>query len=256
MPYLSRIWLNPLRAGTQRMLRNPQLVHAAVLGSIAEQPVTERVLWRLEMEATAHRAGLLVLTDSSPSWDHLVEQAGWTNAEEPQALVRSYQPLLDQLQRGREFAFRLRANPTSSTRRPERPSLAQQRHLAASPRPRGVRVAHRTARHQQEWLVKSLPKWGFELVSTGSGDDEVIIVARERLVFSKGAAAGNGNGAGRGDGHAGQRRRVVVDTATFEGRIRVADPETARRCLLHGVGTARAYGCGLITLAPTTGGGR
>lgn len=49
MSYLSRIWLNPLRTGTQRMLRNPQVLHAAILGGLSRQPVTERVLWRLDL---------------------------------------------------------------------------------------------------------------------------------------------------------------------------------------------------------------
>jgi CRISPR system Cascade subunit CasE len=236
MPYLSRIWLNPLRTGAQRLLRNPQAVHAAVLGGIARQPVTERVLWRLETDG-AHRAALLVLTNSTPSWEHLVEQAGWPHADEPQALVRDYKPLLDQLQRGREFAFRLHANPTTATRHPTKPSATQQQRLAEGPRTRGVRVAHRTAPHQLDWVRKSLPKWGFELPSTADGADDVLLIGRERVSFSK---------AGQGD----RTHRVTLTTATFEGRIRIADPTLASSSLLSGVGTARAYGCGLITLAP------
>ena len=73
MAYLSRIWLNPLRTATQRMLRDPHVMHAAVLGGIPAQPVTERVLWRIEA-GDPHRAELLVLTRSVPSWEHLVEQ--------------------------------------------------------------------------------------------------------------------------------------------------------------------------------------
>ncbi len=236
MPYLSRIWLNPLRTGAQRLLRNPQALHAAVLGGIARQPVTERVLWRLETDSP-HRAGLLVLTDSTPSWEHIIEQAGWPHADEPQALVRDYQPLLNQLQRGREFAFRLHANPTTATRHPAKPSPAQQRRLADGPRTRGVRVAHRTAQYQRDWLRKGLPKWGFELPSTTDGADDVLLTARERISFTK---------AGEGD----RRHRVTLTTATFDGRLRIADPALATNSLLRGVGTARGYGCGLITLAP------
>ncbi|HEX5493353.1 MAG TPA: type I-E CRISPR-associated protein Cas6/Cse3/CasE, partial [Mycobacteriales bacterium] len=121
MPYLSRISLNPLRTAAQRMLRNPQALHAAVLQSSSRQPVTERMLWRLELD-TPHKATLLVLTQTAPSWEHLVEQAGWPGSDEPQALVRPYEPLLDRVVRGREFAFRLRANPVSSTRTPDKPS--------------------------------------------------------------------------------------------------------------------------------------
>ena len=233
MAYLSRIWLNPLRTATQRMLRDPHVMHAAVLGGIPAQPVTERVLWRIEA-GDPYRAELLVLTRSVPSWEHLVEQGGWPGAEEPQALVRDYTPLLERLGRGGEFAFRLRANPVTATRIPLRPSPAQERQLERE-RPRGVRVPHRTAAHQLAWLTERLGTWGFEAVDTADGNADVLLAARERVSFTKGRK---------------ERHRVVLSTATFTGRLRVTSPDQARRALLDGVGPARAYGCGLITLAP------
>jgi len=238
MPYLSKIWLNPLRRGTQRLVGNPQAMHAAVLGGLSRQPVTERVLWRLEDER--HRATLLVLTDSAPSWHHLVEQAGWPSSDEPQALVRSYKPLLDRIVRGREFAFRLRANPVAATRHPEQPSPSQRLRLEGT-RPRGVRVPHRTADHQLDWLGTRAGRWGFELVTNSAGAADVRLTARQRLVFTKSTDT--------------KARRVTIETATFEGRLRVADVDQSIASLLGGVGSARAYGCGLITLAPLPDGG-
>jgi CRISPR system Cascade subunit CasE len=236
MPYLSRIWLNPLRSGTQRMLRSPQVVHAAVLGGLSRQPVDERVLWRLEMK-NPHRVAVLALTQSKPSWEHLVEQGGWPGADDEQAAVRPYDPLLDGLRLGAAFAFRLRANPVSAMRRPEKPSAAQQLYLGGTERPRGVRVPHRTAAHQMAWFLDRIESWGFTVSTSRSGEPDVRLAARERLVFSKTSRGGAKN-------------RVTLQTATFEGRLAVADVDTARRSLLEGVGPARAYGCGLLTLAP------
>jgi len=245
MPYLSRVWLHPLRTGAQKLIRNPEAMHAATLAAIASQPVTERVLWRLDIQD--HRAELLVLTDSRPCWDHVIEQAGWTNAQEPQALVRDYQPLLDRLQTGREFGFRLRANPVSATRNPTSPSAAQKERLTA-PRPRGVRVAHRTAAHQLDWLTSRVERWGFTLLTTPDDPDRQIptvqLSARDRLTFFKNSGA-SGTPA----------RRVVLNTATFDGALRVTDAELARHTLLRGVGAGKAYGCGLVTLAPLPVGG-
>jgi len=237
MPYLSRIWLNPLRSQTQRLLRNPQAAHAAILGGLSRQPVSERVLWRWEPDGP-HRARVLVLTQSRPSWEHLIEQAGWPSADDPQDLVRAYEPLLDQVACGREFAFRLKANPVSATKHPDSPSPNHKERLAAQARPRGVRVAHRTAEHQLGWLAGRVPHWGFSF-TTGEDDlPAVRIVARDRLAFSK---------KGR-DGSNGQR--VTLQTATFEGIVRVEDPELTRHSLLCGVGAGKAYGLGLITFAP------
>jgi CRISPR system Cascade subunit CasE len=239
MPYLSRIWLNPFRTGAQRMLNNPQVLHAAVLQGLSDA-TGERVLWRLDTD-NPRRAAVLVLTNRHPSWEHLVEQAGWPSADEPQALVRAYEPLLAQIAHGREFAFRLRANPVSSTRHPANPSVAQKEKLAASARPRGVRVPHRTAKHQLGWFLDRTHRWGFDIPTTGTDQPDVLLTARQRLDFTK-PTPENG------------RRRVIIETATFEGKLRVHDPDTFRHSLLTGVGSARAYGCGLITLAPLSGG--
>lgn len=38
-------------------------------------------------------------------------------------------------------------------------------------------------------------------------------------------------------------------TVTFDGRLEVTDPAALRRTLTLGLGKAKAYGCGLMTLA-------
>lgn len=229
--YLSRIWLNPLRSGAQRLIRNPQAMHAAVLGGLSRQPVQERVLWRLELRQP-YRGELLVLTQSMASWEHLVEQAGWVTAPEPQARTLPYDSLLARIVPGGEFSFRLRANPTSSTRTPLKPTAGQTGHLAG-PRARGVVVPHSTALAQSDWLLAHLPAWGFTAVQNTDAL-ALALVGREKLTFSREPG----------------RPRVVIQTATYEGRVRISDADLARQSLLHGVGRARAYGCGLITLAP------
>jgi CRISPR system Cascade subunit CasE len=40
--------------------------------------------------------------------------------------------------------------------------------------------------------------------------------------------------------------------ATYDGILTVTDPALLRRALCHGVGRAKAYGCGLLTLAPVS----
>jgi len=234
VPYLSRIWINPLRSGAQKMLQNPQVVHAAVLGGLSTQPLDGRTLWRWEPNGS-HRASLLVLTHERPSWEHIVEQAGWPGADQPQALVRDYAPLLQRVARGREFAFRLRANTVTSTRTPKQ-TTTRQRERLAGPRPRGIRVPERTAAHQLAWFERHLPAWGLEVMQT-NGLPAVRLLDREQVAFHK-------------TGRDGERRRVILQTATAEGGVRVSKPDYTLRALQSGCGPARAYGCGLLTLAP------
>lgn len=248
VPYLSRVLLNPLRPQTQRMLASPRAAHAVVEGCLRAKGPDERILWRLE--TGRHRAELLALTHAQPSWQHVVETAGWPDGDEPHALTRDYAPLLDRIVRGAEFRFRLKANPVSTTHTLDKPSAAQIQRLAR-PRARGERIAHRTARHQLAWIQdpERLARWGLELATPstdgpdGPAPDAVRLLERQTIQFDKrDADVGGPSG----------RRTVTLITATYEGSIRILDPGTARATLLHGVGAAKAYGCGLITLAPRT----
>ncbi|MFF2026720.1 type I-E CRISPR-associated protein Cas6/Cse3/CasE [Streptomyces sp. NPDC058171] len=258
MPYLSKIALNPRRSSSLGLLANPHRIHATVLAGLATQPVTERVLWRLEHD-NPHRAELLVLTESRPDWTHLVEQSGWPDADNGAPLVANYTPLLDKIVYGREFAFRLTANPVQSLRHPTKPSPQQaerrakqdaQPGTAAERGVRGIRMPHRTTHQQLHWLYDRATRHGFTIPTTnepttpptlglgqpGTPAPAVSLTSRDILRFNR-----HRNGP-----------RVTLSTATYQGRLRVTDPDALRHTLLHGIGPAKAYGQGLLTLAPLT----
>ncbi|MDI5964921.1 type I-E CRISPR-associated protein Cas6/Cse3/CasE [Streptantibioticus silvisoli] len=244
MSYLSRIRINPLRSASRKLLASPRAIHGAVMGGLPDHNPDDRILWRLDSD-NPHRPELFVLTASHPDWTHVVESAGWPGAEGEHAAVRDYTPVLGQLAAGREFAFRLTANPVQNTRTPDKPSPQQ----AARPdRPRSFRIGHRTASAQLNWFLERTESWGFHVPApppftdtTSTQPDpaelrDVRITSRDRRTFTK-----NGRGA-----------PVTLHTATFEGRLRITDPAALRDRLLTGIGPAKAYGCGLLTLAPLT----
>lgn len=45
--------------------------------------------------------------------------------------------------------------------------------------------------------------------------------------------------------------KAALWTAQYDGHALIADPDLTRHALLHGIGRAKAYGCGLLSLAPT-----
>ncbi|HEX7660965.1 MAG TPA: type I-E CRISPR-associated protein Cas6/Cse3/CasE [Pseudonocardiaceae bacterium] len=248
VPYLSRIRINPLRAHARQLLGNPQALHAAVLGGIAVQPVTERVLWRVDSD-DPHRPLLYVLTDSRPDWNHLVEQAGWPDADGDHAQVRDYAPLLARIAVGREFAFRLTANPVQCSRTPTKRTTSQEARARNGGLTRGYRLGHRTVGHQLGWLLDRTTGWGFTIPDAQTGrpapgmtNDEsltaapakdVRITARARWCFTRHRGA----------------PPVVLHTATYAGQLIVTDADLLRDKLLAGIGPGKAYGCGLLTLA-------
>lgn len=236
MPYLSRIPLNPLRSGAQRLLRSPQAMHAAVAGGTPTPG--DRSLWRDEVRSEGdgrQSCSVLVLTQTEPDWSHVIEQAGWSTGE-GQAFVRDLRPLLDLITVGRQFGFRVRANPVQSVRHPEHPTPSHREAVDSGRRERGIRVGHRSLGHQLAWFARGADaadaRWGF---SVADPDTSVSVASREHISFIKGHES---------------RHRVTLDRVTFEGVLTVTDADRLRQVVLGGLGGAKAYGCGLLTLAP------
>ncbi|MEV4333588.1 type I-E CRISPR-associated protein Cas6/Cse3/CasE [Streptomyces sp. NPDC049597] len=267
MTYLSRIPLAPLRDGARKLLRSPQAMHAAVLGAVAYHPEPGRTLWRLDAD-NPHRPYLYVLTQPEPDWTALVEQAGWAvDHAGAKPAVAEYKPLLARLQAGQSYSFRLTASPVISTKRTEllNPSQAARQEVTrtgANPAHRlSHRVAHRTTEAQLAWLTSRVHKHGFELLPIpGTADPapgifpfadtettaepilDVRLVRRDKHVFTKTVTNETGSKTGT--------TKVTIAAATYEGTLRVTDPVALARSLISGIGPSKAYGCGLLTLAP------
>ncbi|GHJ35401.1 type I-E CRISPR-associated protein Cas6/Cse3/CasE [Streptomyces sp. TS71-3] len=253
--FLSRFRVNTARPGARRLLSSPQTMHAAVMSSFphllptdAPTPGTPRVLWRLDQRARAE----ILLHIVSPDWPdltHLVEQAGWPAAAAPESPgweTRPYGPFLDHLATGDHWSFRLTANPVHTIRRKEG-------------EPRKI-TAHLTPTHQMAWLLdpERQKRGGFRILEKPSdrrllphgttqqgqphhGDQYELSVSDTRsLAFNKSRIP---------DGTR-TKKLVTLVTVTFDGRLEITDPDAMRRTLTQGIGRARAYGCGLLTLAP------
>ncbi|MDK8814241.1 type I-E CRISPR-associated protein Cas6/Cse3/CasE [Corynebacterium sp. MSK073] len=231
MSTLTKILINPQRRQGRKLLANPQAMHAAVAASFPPDVAHEsgRILWRLD--GGAHHHSLYVVGPEKPTDHVIVEQAGWDTR--PGQSVE-YDRLLNSLTKGQRWIFELVANPTYSQ---------------ANGGKRGKVKAHVSVEHQLEWLYRRAENAGFELApragddvsdderSRWSVEEETAIIERKTLDFRK----GNGN------------RRVRIATARYRGTLEVKDPEALRHTLTHGIGRARGYGCGMMTLARPMG---
>lgn len=217
--YLSRISLNRRRRGAMKLLGNRHAMHAAVMSSFPPGTETQadegRVLWRIDQHDDS--VELLIASPSKPCLVHIGEQAGWTT--ENTWATRDYSLLLDKLRSGDEYVFRVVANPS---------------HTVTSDTGRKQVVGHVTNQHQRRWFLDKADKHGFAVIPSKADPDDVELLLRERdtTVFRRGSG------------------RVTLVTAAFEGRLRVTDPEQLRYSLAHGIGRAKGYGCGLMTLLP------
>ncbi|MFB0627744.1 type I-E CRISPR-associated protein Cas6/Cse3/CasE [Streptomyces sp. AB3(2024)] len=186
------------------------------------------ILWRLDRNSRAEVL-LFIVSEERPDLTHFVEQAGWPTTASWQTY--EYKAFLDGLTADSTWAFRLTANPVHNVRRtPDEPLK---------------RTAHRTPRHQMGRLLTHQQNAGFRILETpaerrrlAQGDELQLTVRDEqRHQFGK---------TERGTG---KPNRVPLVTVTFDGRLEVTDPVALRRTLTLGLGKAKAYGCGLMTLA-------
>ncbi|MBM2622927.1 type I-E CRISPR-associated protein Cas6/Cse3/CasE [Actinoplanes sp. LDG1-06] len=217
--FLTRFQINPARRGARKLLSSPQAMHAAVRAAFPKPDDYERpgsrTLWRIDKPATA-TVHLYLVSPGRPDLTHLVEQAGWptTSAWD----TREYDPLLATLQPGQRWAFRLTANPTHSGRKTADAKETQ-------------RFGHLRENEQQDWLLQRAARNGFTVATQRDGRPNLRLHQRQTLSFKRGAYP------------------VTLTTATFDGILEITDKDQFRAALSSGIGHAKAYGCGLLTLA-------
>lgn len=214
--YLTRCGINPARRGARRLLASPQRVHAAVQAGFPPSDPNERILWRLD--TGNDRSDLFIVSPDRPDLTHVVEQAGWPTTQTWEA--REYSPFLDRLAAGQRWAFRLTANPVRSLPRDAG---------------RGRVSAHVTVAQQQEWFLRRAQQLGIEVPASSLGVPELVVRDRRTARFERREATAG--------------RQVTVVMATYEGVLDVIEPALLRQALTAGIGRAKAYGCGLLTLA-------
>jgi CRISPR system Cascade subunit CasE len=214
--YLSRIALNVKRRETMKALSSPQLLHGAVEQSFDGS--RQRNLWRVDW--LGEECYLLVLSAGQPDLSRIAGQFGFSQEEKPWE-TKSYDQLLARLEAGQQWHFRLRANPVRSSAKEHGESG------------RGKVFAHVTQQQQKQWLLARADACGFSL-----REDAFDVVHTQWVKFHKGS-----------DGN----REVTLRTATFEGTLAITDAERFKQALTSGIGRAKAYGCGLLTIARNRG---
>jgi CRISPR system Cascade subunit CasE len=215
--YLSRIELNTRRKGTMTALASPQKLHAAVESSFPLSTEKDgRNLWRIDKLGNA--LYLLVISNGKPDFSHIVEQFGWPSAEQKWE-TKNYVQLMERIEAGQRWQFRLRANPVHSVKQASGIQTQE-------PAKRGKVYAHVTVQQQEQWLLERAAKYGFKLQ-----EGSFRVVQQEVRRFMR------------------RRKPVTLGIATFEGILEVADAMLFLRALACGIGRAKAYGCGLLTIA-------
>lgn len=236
--YLSRLVLDARERAARRDVANPYAMHQTLARVFAEHPDAPppRFLWRLEPGGLFDPPTVLIQSTAVGDWSRLPSRYG-------RAESKPYDPAR-LLQRGRELRFRLYANPTRALKAEGEPARRGRRvgihdddealsWLDAQGRTRGgftlCRLEHATLRPGDEFWFDA--DAGTETNSKAPFD---VQVRRTRWRFRKPGSDG----------------WLTFDVAQYEGRLSVIDPERLLHLIEQGVGRGKAFGLGLLSVAP------
>lgn len=218
---LSRLFLDPRSRDVQRALADSHVMHARVMSMFPDGVGTAAraalgVLHRLERSERGDVLTLLVQSKERPEPGRLPHAFLDPRVGGDAFATRDLTPVLQAIEPGATFRFRLRANATRRIDTKSAPD-GKRRH--------GRRVPVRGDDGRLAWIGSRLEANGMRLVGPCEQKPE-----------------------GRSVGHA-ERQVRTHEGCVFDGLIEVVDAERARRALTQGIGPAKAYGFGLLSLA-------
>lgn len=239
--YLSQLTLNPWHRDVRRDLGDVQQLHRTLMRAFPQAPETASgprehfgVLHRLEIQPRENTVGVLVQSLAKPDWGALEREY----LAQP-ARCKSIDTSLNALRENQVLSFRLRANPTKRVRRETDPitgkvwdgkrvALTMQR----DPQTGEILEDKDADQLRLEWLQRKADHGGFEIIPVrADGDVPDVRIVPEDRVF-------------------GSRRKKTFWPVLYDGHLRITDLEQFRETLARGIGPAKAYGFGLLSLGP------
>lgn len=216
--YLSRLILNPRNRQVGRETADPYNLHRTIMQAFGPKREQAGVLHRLDVDPRSGSLLLLVQSQAKPDWQRLAEKAYLLPGD---PFGGPDNPAVKQvnlaLQAGQVLNFRLRANPTvKKVRRDEQ-----------GKRRNSNRVPLVREEKQAEWLKKRAADSGFRLLH--------FTISRPQKQ----------SGRKQDNGHT-----LTLYTVQYDGRLQIIDPHKLQAAVRAGIGPAKAFGCGLLSLAP------
>lgn len=242
--YLSLLSLNPRNKIVQHELQQPYQMHRTIMNAFDTGGVkkprnaddSHGVLFRLDEDIATHLPVAIVQSCSVPNWGWLLQEKD--ERQQPYLLqpVRSKEIQIE-MKAGQCLAFRLRANPT--------------KRISAGTGNKGKRMALLETDAQLNWLQRKFEK------TTGEGGIEcpsgfkLVRANVSRNVFldsKKVEIVSNGSNDTQERVH-----DITLFAVQFDGVIEVLDPTFAQNTIQSGIGSGKAFGFGLLSVAAARG---
>lgn len=210
--YLSRLQLNPAsRILWRNVIDQPYRLHQLVMQGFPDGVRRDDANVLHRLDQAYNQIMLLVQSDLKPAWNSLQDNVLLpTNPFDPYPNPAVRAMDGLELVNGRIYTFRLRANPVKR--------LSSGKGNKPGPR---VQLVHENA--QMEWLQRKAEQSGFRLL-----DARINPEGKQTDYYKK----------------------LTIYTMLVNGRLQITDTATFNTALQQGIGPAKAFGCGLLSLAP------
>ncbi|MBI5971367.1 MAG: type I-E CRISPR-associated protein Cas6/Cse3/CasE [Deltaproteobacteria bacterium] len=217
-----------------------------------ERKVESGFLFRIDPQPGG-RAMILVQSAVTPDWDYAFHNAGYLLAASPDLCyeqlrnaVKTFEP---GFAKGQRLRFRLAANPTRKIDTKSGPD-GKKRHGTRVPVPSMKEIEEWRANNHNEdprpficsklldWLTRKSAASGFSI-------DKDSTTVQPGYIYCK--KPENRQGGSRKDKREDSGRRRSV---RYEGILEVSDADNFRDTIIRGIGSGKAFGFGLLSVAP------
>lgn len=251
--YLSRLLLNPRSRQVMSEIAHPYEMHRTLMRAFPQATDDAQakardefgVLFRADVDDTRGVVKAYVQSRIEPDWSFLDGLDDYILADTgiPEYESRDIMPAYRKIQGGQVLSFRLRANPTKRNARKDEPGKEPDRL-------KGKRVELQRESEQIAWLIskghgnrEGVPG-GFELLARTGEDTK----GEEGPVWGVDVRPEGKLKGRKKDGAAGHAMTHLA--VTFDGLLRVRDTNAFLETLVRGIGSGKAYGFGLLSVAP------
>ena len=211
--FLTRVELPLAQRSVQRLLSNPYAMHQWIMSALPHP--ADRVLFRLEPLTVNARVGMILLqTKHEPKWpaDGIPSGSRLTTKR----IENAFQSLSD----GQHLRFRMRANPTNKQKR--------------EGKDQGRRCPLIREEDQLKWLMRKGEQCGFQLLENPTGKIPACVIRDEKEILARKPTSAH---------------PLTFRSVLFEGTLTVTDTEKFRQTLAAGIGSGKAFGFGLLSVA-------
>jgi CRISPR system Cascade subunit CasE len=240
--YLTKMILNPLSRRVFTEVGNPQQLHKTISRGFPaiENPVDAKhherktprneysILHRLDIDINRGKAFLLVQSTREPDWSFLDGEFA------DEIKIKEVEDKYQAIKNGMNLIFRLQANPTKRIGKSD--AQAKDKFKPSGNKTIRRRVELRTDEERTDWLARQGERFGFQIANLKiePAVRNVMSAKEEKISFRKNR----------------EKTEITYGSVVFEGVLQVTDADIFREALINGIGQGKAYGFGLLSVAP------